>query len=166
MSRSIRSARTTIIAAMFTLSSGLFLAAARAPAPGDACSLFPKEDAAAALGEAASGPKATGPIKDAAGPGSTVSACEYTGSGLHKVQLNLTRLAASSVAIFKGMCTNAKAGHDGLTGLGEVACWYNAKHAELHAFKGSVFLSVEMNRSGNPTEPIKALMKKALARLK
>jgi hypothetical protein len=133
-------------------------AAARVPAPGDACSLLTKEDAATALGEAASGPKATGPVSD--GTGATVSGCEYTGSGIHAIQLNLTRLPASSVPMYKGIC--AQKGVDGLAGLGDVACWYNDKHAELHAIKGTAFVSIELRRSGNPTE----VMKKALAKLK
>jgi hypothetical protein len=159
---SIRSASRTILATLITFSSGFLLAAARTPAPGDACSLLTKEDAAAALGEAATGPKAIGPIKD--GTGATVTGCEYTGSGIHSIQLNLTRLPASSVAMYKMMC--AKASKEGLAGLGDLACWYNDKHAELHVIKGAAFLSVELTRSGNPTEPIKAVMKKALDRLK
>jgi len=159
---SIRSVRMTTIATLITLSSGFLLAAARAPAPGDACSLLTKEDAAAALGETATGPKSIGPMKD--GAGSTVSGCEYTGSGIHSIHLNLTRLPASSVAMYKMMC--AKASNDGLAGLGDLACWYNDEHAELHVIKGAAFLSVELRRSGNPTEPIIAVMKKALAKLK
>lgn len=153
------SIRSTLILSALALSS----AAARPPAPGDACSLLSKEDAAAALGEAATGPKAIGPMKD--GAGSTVSGCEFTGSGYHRVQLNLTRLAASNVAMFKGIICRNKT-KDGLAGMGDIACWYNAKHQELHVIKGAVFLSMEMNRGGNPTEPIIAVMKKALAKLK
>ena len=155
MSRLIRSASVAIVAT-------LIAAAAQSQAPGDACSLLSKEDAAAALGEAATGPKAIGPMSDASG--ATVTACEYTGSGYHRIQLNLTRLPASSVPMYKGMC--AQMGTDGLAGMGDVACWYNDKHAELHVIKGTAFLSFEINRSGNPTEPIKAVMKKALAKLK
>ena len=162
MRSSIRSARRTIIATLITFSSWSLLAAARAPAPGDACSLLTKEDAAAALGEAATGPKATGPMSD--GAGSTVSGCEYTGSGIHSIQLNLTRLPASSVAMYKGIICDKK-GKDGLVGLGDIACWYNDKHGELHVIKGSAFLSVELRRSGNPTEAIIGVMKKALAKL-
>jgi hypothetical protein len=44
--------------------------------------------------------------------------------------------------------------------------WYNDKHAELHVIKGTAFVSIELRRSGNPTEPIRALMKTALAKLK
>lgn len=54
-----------------------------------------KEDPATALGEAASGPKATGPMKD--GTGATLSGGEYTGSGIHSIQLSLTRLRARVV---------------------------------------------------------------------
>ena len=155
-----RSTRWTSIAAVATLI--ISATAAKFPAPGDACSLLTKEDAAAALGEAATGPKATGPITD--GTGATVSGCEYTGSGINRIQLNLTRVPASNVPMYKQMC--AKASTDGLAGLGDVACWYNDKHEELHVIKGNAFVSIELRRSGNPTEPIKALMKKAVAKLK
>jgi hypothetical protein len=157
MSRSLRSAGIAVVATLIT-----FATAAKSPAPDDACSLLTKEDAAAALGEAATGPKATGPMSD--GTGATVSGCEYRGSGIRSIQLNLTRLPASSVPMYKGIC--AQKSRDGLAGLGDVACWYNDKHAELHVIKGTAFLSIELRRSGNPTEPIKALMKKALAKLK
>jgi hypothetical protein len=157
VSRSMRSAGIAVVAALITSAT-----AAKFPASDDACSLLTKEDAAVALGEAASGPKATGPIKD--GTGATVSGCEYTGSGINRIQLNLTRVPASSAPMYKQIC--AKASKDGLAGLGDVACWYNDKHEELHVIKGSAFVSIELRRSGNPTEPIKALMKKAVAKVK
>ena len=157
MSRSTRSAGIAIVAAVIT-----FATAAKFPAPADACSLLTKEDAAAALGEAATGPKATGPMSDPTG--TTVSGCEYTGSGIHKLQLNLTRVPASSVAMYKQMCAQQKT--DGLAGFGDVACWYKDKHEELHVIQGAAFVSIELRRSGDPTESIKALMKKALAKLK
>jgi hypothetical protein len=37
---------------------------------------------------------------------------------------------------------------------------------ELHVIKGTAFISIERRRSGNPTEPIIAVMKQALAKLK
>lgn len=163
MTRAIRSACFTMTVTVMICASGFFLAAAGTPAQGDACSLLTKEDAATALGEAVTGPKATGPMSG--GAGATVSACEYTGSGYNRVQVNLTRLAASSVAIYRGMICNNK-GKDGLAGLGDLACWYNDKHAELHVIKGNAFISVELRRSGNPTEPMIAVMKKALTKLK
>jgi len=159
MRKSVATTGSSMIAALLTTAS---LTAARLPAPGDACSLLSKEDAAAALGEAVTGPKTVGPMSD--GTGATVSGCEFTASGINRIQLNLTRLPASSVSMYKQIC--AKASKDGLAGMGDVACWYNAKHEELHVIKGAAFISIELRRAGNPTEPIVAVMKKALAKLK
>ncbi len=131
MSRSIRLAGIAIAACLITFDT------AKSAALGDACSLLTKEDAAAALGESATGPKATPPTSD--GAGATVSGCEYTGSGMHSIQLILTLLPASSVSMYKGLCAQER--NDGLAGLGDVACWYDDKHAELHVIKGNVFLS-------------------------
>ena len=114
----------------------------------EACSLLMKEDAAAALGETVTGPKSTSgrPMGD----GSTASACEYTGSGLHRVQLTLMQLSPGTASIYAGLC--AQKGKEGLTGLGTVTCWYSDKHEELQVLKGTTFFSVELRRSGNPTE--------------
>ncbi len=163
MRSAILSARLTITATLMMSSSWISLAAARALAPDDACSLLTREDAATALGEAVTGPKAIGPMSD--GAGATVSGCEYTGSGIHSIQLNLTRLPASSVPMYSGIICDKK-GKDGLAGLGDLACWYDDKHAELHVIKGTAFISIELRRSGNPTEPIIGVMKKAVAKLK
>jgi hypothetical protein len=162
MPSSIRSTSRTILATLLAFSSGLLLAGAKMATPDDACSLLTKEDAAVALGEAVTGPKAKGPMAD--GTGATVSVCEYTGSGYNRIQLDLTRLPADAAPMYKAMCDQQD--KTGLTGMGDVACWYNEKHAELHVIKGSAFLSIELQRSGDPTEPIKAVMKKALGRLK
>jgi hypothetical protein len=132
-------------------------------APGDACSLLTKEDAAAAFGDATvTGPKVVAEV--AAGPGATVSGCGYSGSGYHHIQLNLTRLSASNAPMYRATCDQKN--KDGLAGLGDLACWYNEKHEELHAFKGTSFVSIELRGLKAPTEAIKAVMKKALARLK
>ena len=133
-----------------------------APAAGDACSLLSKEDAAAALGGTVTGPKAIAP-RDA-GPGSTVSSCEYTGSGYLKVQLILRTMPADQAVFYKGFC--AQKGKEGLTGLGEVACWYDAKHEELQVMKGLKLISIELRGKPNPTDAIKAVMKKAYDQLK
>ena len=153
----------TVITTLTLSSALLVLTAARVPAPGDACSLLSKEDAAAALGEGVTGPKAIGPMTD--GSGATVSGCEYTGSGYHRVQLNVTRPPASALPVDKGIICRKKS-NDGLAGMGDLACWYNDKHEELHAIKGGAFLSAQLQRSGNPTESIIAVMRKALAKLK
>jgi hypothetical protein len=129
-------------------------AASKAP---EACSLLTKEDAAAALGEAVQGPKATNMPN---GP----SACEYTGSGIHTVHLNVIPLDAASAGMYKAMC--AKKTKEGLTGLGDTTCWYNDKHGELQVLKGLTFFSIELRKSGDPTEAIKAVAQKVYSRLK
>ena len=130
----------------------------KSPAASAACSFFTKEDAAAALGEAISkGPNAT------AFPGGP-SACDYEGSGIHHVQLTVRPLTAAEAAVYKGLCAQKK--KDGLTGLGDVTCWYNDKHEELQVLKGTTFYSIEIRRSGDPTEAIKAAAQKVYARVK
>ena len=127
------------------------------PAPGSACSYLTKEDAAAALGEAVTGPHAT---QTPGGP----SACEYSGSGIHKVNLNVIPLTDATAAMYKAMC--AQKTKEGLTELGDVTCWYNDKHGELQVLKGLTFFSIELRRSGDPTEAIKGVARKVYARIK
>jgi len=135
-------------------------AAAGPNAGGEACAVFKKEDAAAALGGTVSGPKGKGPLSP--GDGSTISSCEYSGSGLLNVTLNLTRLPANQVAIYKGYCTD----HEGLAGLGDLACWYDKKHEEIHVFKGAALISIELRGKSNPTDSIKGLAKKVIDQVK
>lgn len=167
MPESTQPARILVLAALLTFGPGLTATGlmaqqgSRSPASSDACGLLTQQDAAAALGEAATGPTFTPNVNDR---GTIASACEYTGSGYHKISVELWRLSASAAPMYRGICAGQK--QDGLAGLGEVACWYQDKHEELHVIKGTAFLSIELRRSGNPTEPIKALMKKALAKLK
>ena len=134
-------------------------AGAAAPAGGEACSLLTKEASAAALGEAVTGPKAaTGRSLGGA------SSCEYTGSGIHKVHLNVMHFPPDQAAVYKGLCAQKK--KDGLTGLGDVTCWYNDKHEELQVVKGLTFFSIELRRSGDPTDGIKTLARKIYDRVK
>ncbi len=135
--------------------------ASAAPAD-DACALLTKQDAVAALGEdvTMSGSKSGLPM----GPGMTASSCEYTGSGYHKIHLSLMRFSPDTAAVYRGMC--AKKGHEGLTGLGEMSCWYDNEHEELQVLNGTTFLTIELRGLKNPTEPIKAAAKSVFARLK
>ena len=162
---------TAIVATGNSRGIGVANAAARAnpaqtktatPAVGDACSLLTKQDSAAALGEAVSGPESSS--GRSLGPGNTVSSCEYTGSGLHRVHLNLMRLSPDTAAIYRQLC--AQKGKEGLSGLGDVACWYSAQHEELQVLKGTTFFSIELRRSGDPTEAIKGVAKKVFDQLR
>lgn len=135
--------------------STLRVASAQTPTPAKAgigaCALLTKEDAAAALGEAVKGPSGVSM------PDGTAS-CEFEGSGIHVVQLNVMPLTTATAAMYKAMC--AKKTKDGLTGLGDVTCWYNEKHGELQVLKGLTFFSIELRRSGDPTEAIKGVARK------
>jgi hypothetical protein len=135
--------------------------ASAAPAD-DACALLTKQDAATALGEdATQGDKKSGlPM----GPGMTASSCEYTGSGYHRIQLTLMRFTPETAAMYKAMC--AQKGKEGLSGLGDTSCWYNAEHEELQVLKGTTLITIELRGLKNPTEPIKAAAKSVYSRLK
>jgi len=147
-----------ILAILATSSVASAQAPSKSPADSPACSYLTKEDAAAALGEAVKGPDATSMGKGKA------SACEYEGSGLHRVHLNVMPFDAATAAMYKAMC--AKKNRDGLTGLGDVACWYNDKHGELQVWKGLTMFSIEMQKGGDPTEAIKGVARKVYDRVK
>ena len=162
MPRAIRSTATVIVTAILSAASTAYPHAQQKAAPsaaGEACSLLTKQDATAALGEAVTGPRATA----GASLGGT-SACEYEGSGIHKVNLNVMHLTPDMAAMYKALCGQKT--KDGLTGLGDVACWYNEKHEELQVLKGGTFFSVELRKSGNPTDAIKGVAKKVYDQVK
>ena len=147
-----------VLTFLATSSVAFAQAPSKSPADSPACSFLTKEDAAAALGEAVKGPDAT-----SMGKGKP-SACEYEGSGLHRVHLNVMPFDAATAAMYKAMC--AKKTNEGLTGLGDVACWYNNKHGELQVLKGLTMFSVELQKGGDPTEAIKAVARKVYERVK
>ena len=134
-------------------------APSKSPADSPACSYLTKEDAAAALGEAIT----KGPMATSMGKGQP-SSCDYEGSGIHHVQLNVMPFDAATAAMYKAMC--AKKTKEGLTGLGDVACWYNDKHGELQVLKGLTMFSIELRKSGDPTEAIKGAARKVYERVK
>jgi hypothetical protein len=160
--RAIQSTVIVIVTTILSAASTASTHAQQKPAAsgaGEACSLLSKEIAATALGEAVTGPRATA----GASLGGT-SACEYSGSGIHRVHLNVMHLTLDMAAMYKAMC--AQKTKDGLTGLGDVACWYNEKHEELQVLKGGTFFSVELRTSGNPTEAITGVARKVNAQVK
>jgi len=128
----------------------------------EACMLFKKADAAAALGGTATGPNATGPFASA--PGTTMTACEYTGPGSLDAILTVTHLPGAQFSIDRSAC--AKSGKDVVAGIGDVACWADNTHEELHVYKGIVFISIELHGKSNPTDTIKAVAKKVVDQMK
>lgn len=152
--------RSTVCLVAAILATAIVLSAqapSRDPAASPACSYLSKDDAAAALGEAVTGPKGMS-------MGGGTSSCEYSGSGIHTVHLNVMALDASTMAMYKAMC--AQKSKEGLTGLGDVTCWYNDKHGELQVVKGTTFFSIELRKSGDPTEAIKGVARKVYERVK
>ena len=145
----------TIVAASSVASAQ---APSKSPADSPACSFLTKEDAAAALGEAVKGPTATSMGKG------RPSSCEYEGSGISVVHLNVMPFDTATAAIYKAKC--AQKTRDGLTGLGDVACWYNEKHGELQVLKGLTMFSIQLRKNGDPTEAIKGVARKVYDRVK
>src|SRR5207342_1450994 len=92
--------RRMLFVAALSLSS-VIIGSAQTPAPGssgiNACALLTKEDAAAALGEAVTGPPKSTSMAEAA-------SCEYSGSGIHSVHLNVMAFNASTAGMYKTIC--------------------------------------------------------------
>ena len=153
--------RLTVCFVAMTVATAIVASAhapSRAPATSAACSYLTKADAAAALGEAVTGP--TGNSL----PAQKVSSCEYTGSGIHRVNVNVMGFDASTAGMYKAMC--GQKSKEGLTGLGDTTCWYDDKHEELQVMKGLTFFSIELRRSGDPTDAIKTLARTIYDRVK
>jgi hypothetical protein len=154
----------SVVACLSIVSSPLSVVANAAPGQSrgastgasEACSLMTKADATTALGEPVKGPESR-TVQD-------TSSCEYTGSGIHRVHLNVIHMAADMATMYKSLC--ATKGKEGLTGLGDVNCWYNDKHEELQVLKGTTFFSIELRKNGDPTEAIKGVAKNVYGRLK
>lgn len=168
MMRSILSALSRVRARFVVTTVGAIFAAAipvfagaqargAAPATTEACQLLTKSDAAAALGENVTGPRPAGRSGES-------SACEYSGSGLHKVNLNVMHLTSDMSSMYKALC--AQKTKDGLDGLGDTACWYSPAHRELQVLKGTTFFSIEIARDGDPSKAAVALAQKIYGQLK
>jgi hypothetical protein len=147
----------SIVVSGFTIA---FVPASAAPTD-DACALLTREIAIATLGEDVAGPESTSGLQ--MGPGTTAASCEYVGSGYRRIQLTLIRMSPDMAAIYRAMCAQKK--KEGLTGLGDMSCWYNDDHEELQVLKGTTFFSIKLGGLKNPTEPIKAAAKSVFARL-
>jgi len=95
-----------------------------------------------------------------------VSNCSYdSATTSHSVNVNLWLADSSSASALKQTIQFVCQGKEGVSGLGDVACWYSSEHGELQVAKGGAFLSFEATTGGDATETLKALAKKALGRL-
>jgi len=165
-----------VVAAVILVVAGISAAAARASGAQatpstktsatafDPCALLTKQEAAMAVGEAVGEPKPISP-GGSAGPGVSMVHCEYQSAARHSVQVTVWRFsgdsAAMSVQIYRAECMKKER----LPGVGDLACWNDAKHRELQVLKGATVLTIEINRNGDATEALTTAAKKALARL-
>jgi hypothetical protein len=166
--RSVRILRSASLALGLTLlaASGLTAgspwqlkpAAAATPGAGDACTLLTKPDAEAAVGGTVGEGKAT----NVNSGGQVAKSCAYDGGGGRHIQLNMFLFAPGSVEIqvYRGLCAKKEQ----VAGLGDIACWYNEKHRELQMLKGGTVMSIEITRSGDATDALKAVGKKVVDR--
>jgi hypothetical protein len=133
------------------------------PATGiDPCALVTKQEAAAAVGDRVGDGKST--VVDTRGnPGLQAGgSCAYESpSSVRYLKLNMYKYPPNIAAIFGKRCAQKEQ----VTGLGVVACWYDSKHTELQLLKGTTSLAIQLQRSGDATEPLKTVAKKALERL-
>ena len=131
----------------------------------DACTLLTRQDATAILGGAAvSEGKSLPAIQQNMGTfTASITACTYDGTSGPAASVNLQMWKAvgtsgPAVQQMGGIVCGSK---EKISGIGDTACWYNAEHKELQAFKGASFVSVTVRGApGNLDDAIKALAKK------
>ena len=141
-------------------------APAPAPDPINACLVVTKQDAVTALDEDLRDGKPSVAGRSIV-PGAAASSCEYSGRGLHTVQVHVWRSSPAGVARLKRtFLTNCeKRETAGLTGLGDGACWYSAGRDEVQLLKGVTLIDIVVRKNGDATEALKSLVKAALGRL-
>ena len=139
------------------------------PAPNavDACSLLTREEAANAVGEALDQPKANGPYPvPMGGIETTVTGCGYESSkSVHGIKLTVHRVPPDKATRFKQFYQGVCARKECVSGVGDMAWWYSGQHGELQVLKSATLLIIKLSRSGDATEALQTVAKKALARL-
>jgi len=121
-----------------------------------------KEEAAAAVGEAVQ----QKPIRPGGSmEGVTVAACDYEAPSKSHVQVTVWRPSGDSASMFLQIYKSECLKKEQQTGLGDLACWYSKDHRELQVMKGTTIMTFEIRRSGNTTEALMTVAKKALTRL-
>ena len=158
-----------ILAALALLSmpqTGPAPAPGPAPDPINACLIVTKQDAVTAVDEDLRDGKSSVAGRSVV-PGAAASSCEYSGRGLHAVQVHVWRASPAGIARLKRtFLTNCeKRETAGLTGLGDGACWYSAGRDEVQLLKGVTLIDIIVRKNGDATEALKSLVKAALGRL-
>jgi len=135
--------------------------AAAAPPAANACGLLTRDEAAAVVGA----PVAEGkPLKGDMGQGIDVQNCTYTAPGAKELRVNLWRFGprnSQGLEMYRGLCRQKEQA----SGLGDLACWYNAEHRELQVLKGTSLLILELTGRRGATDALMAAAKQALGRV-
>jgi hypothetical protein len=126
------------------------------------CALVTRDEARTAVGGAVAEGKLT-----TAPPGQIfeVSACSYRGGGISELKVTVYQFPPAQkqgIEVYRARCKQKEAA----PGLGDVACWYNARHDELQVLKDMTLVVFKLDRSGSTSEPLIAVAKQALERLR
>lgn len=127
----------------------------------NACTLLTRDEASTAVGSPVSEGKLTAG-KSMSAAGIEVSGCTYT-AGSKDLSVSLWRFSPSakeSLEVYRGLCAKKEQA----AGLGDMACWYNAKHSELQVLKGTNLLILQLR--GGAANSLTTAAKQALGRLK
>jgi hypothetical protein len=154
--------RLQLVIGALVVAVGVPAVAAAAP-DSNVCALLTRDEAAAAVGGSVAEGKfiAGGSMSQ---QGIDVTNCTYTGSGMKELRVNLWSFAPSasqSLEVYRGLCKKKEQA----AGVGDLACWYNAKHNELQVLKGSKLLILELS-GGRGSDALLTAAKQALGRLK
>jgi hypothetical protein len=138
-----------------------------APTAVDACTLLTKEEAVSAVGEALDPAKPSGPFPvPMGGIDTTVTGCAYESpKSVHGIKLTVHRVPPDKAARFKQFYQGVCARKECVPGVGDMAWWYSGQHGELQVLKDATLLIIKLSRSGDATEALKTVAKKALSRL-
>jgi hypothetical protein len=138
----------------------------------DPCTLWTKQEVAAALAEPVDDgkPFSAGAQMILPGVTATVSNCEYSAAASsHSASVDVWRFPTSAASQAKQFMDIICRQKERVTGIGDYACWYSSDHDELQLSKGSTYLDIKVNLGFNKvdaTEPIKTLAKHAIDRLR
>jgi hypothetical protein len=138
-----------------------------APTAVDACTLLTKEEAVSAVGEALDQAKPSGPFPvPMGGIDTTVTGCAYESpKSVHGIKLTVHRVPPDKAARFKQFYQGVCARKECVPGVGDMAWWYSGQHSELQVLKDATLLIIKLSRSGDATEALQTVAKKALGRL-
>ena len=138
------------------------------PPQNEGCTLATRQQAAAALGEAVLEGKAvsSGPQQLAPGLNVVASTCRFdsatTGRSLTLIVYRGSGVATARARqiVEQAICARKEA----LTGVGDLACWYDAHHNEVQFLKGLVFVDITATGITGPTRgPAITTLAKAVA---